>query len=105
MNPDSGLNPLDSRFPIRLSAEPSIFWDLIRLRPDRPAAIGEAARAREQAFVERMAERYTVPATQTVPLPELAMLPQGPEPPLWGGEFDSEDYGRRAPFRGSDELD
>jgi hypothetical protein len=57
--PDSDLDVLDPRFPIRLSMPESLFWEMVALRPDRACADGQAARARQQAA--RQQERYVTP--------------------------------------------
>jgi hypothetical protein len=68
--PSDHLDVLDPRFPIRLSMPPSIFHELIALRPDRACADGELHRARVQAA--RREERYVTPAPQPRFVPERA---------------------------------
>jgi hypothetical protein len=68
--PGDHLDVLDPRFPIRLSMPPSIFHELIALRPDRACADGELHRARAQAA--RREERYVTPAPQPRFVPEMA---------------------------------
>lgn len=63
---DSDLTPLDPRFPIALSEEPAICWQILGTWQDPATIVAETRRAIAQA--QRREERYVAAPTEPIPL-------------------------------------